>query len=451
MSRIEHLARNEWPRTLRSVLGLEHGVGYRLVEAVRASRTLTYALRLSRTSDLKKVIGGRMEEAIALALGVEGVRIARRLGQVCLQIELPPDFHRPLLVRSLRRKSHLWLTLGKTTLGEQVHINLGGSRYAHALVAATTGAGKTETMKLALWEMAMQNRPDEARFLLIDGKGGGDWHGFRHLPHLFHAIVDNPRDALGALAWAVAEADRRKENGRREPALLLFVDEIAELLAQTGGQEGAAAQALQRLTQIGRSLNIHCILATQHPTAAVLGGSISKANLPLRLVGRVLNSHASYLASGQKQLGAERLYGEGDFLAVAGSASHRLQVALVDERYMARLPRNGGRQEEIDLTLDLERVLGVADVEDGDAGLKPEWVAWALTDYFNRRREAGGRLDRPSANAVRKHFGIATDTAREVRDFAIDVLSGLREEGYLLTPSSPDTPKQHAGDGAESE
>jgi len=103
-----------------------------------------------------------------------------------------------------------------------------------------------------------------------------------------------------------------------------------------------------------------------------------------RLVGRALNSHASYLASGQKKLGAERLYGEGDFLVVAGSASQRMQVVLVDERYMAHLPRNGERQ--IDLTPDLERVLGVTDVGEEDAGLKPEWVAWALTDYFNRRR-----------------------------------------------------------------
>lgn len=438
--RIRQQATGPWSQALHSVLVQENGIRYGVVDIVRSSRVLTYCLALSTTGDLHKLTSERMEEAVALKLGVEAVRIARSRGVVAVEVQLPPAYHRPLLVRSLKRKDRLWLTLGQTAQGSQVRVNLRSPRYPHALLAATTGGGKTEAMKLAAWELVMQNEPEDLQVLVIDGKGGSKegqdgWAPFRQVspPHLVHPIVSEPHEALRALAWAMTEADRRKAGGSY-PALVVFVDEVRELLVQAGGADGAAAQALQKLTQIGRSLDIHILMATQHPTVDVLGGSLAKANLPLRLVGRVMDAGASNLASGQKGLRAHRLYGAGDFLAVDGVMAHRFQVALVDERHMANLPRNGTNPHEIDLTLDLDRVVGVMNAPSGEPQVPARMAAWAVFDYLQRQDQ----LDAPSAKAIRDQFRVGTPRAQAIRDYASVFMAELRGlGGGLLVTGNP--------------
>ena len=405
----------------------------------RASRIFTFPLWLRSTRDLNTIVSAKMEEQVACKLGVDMVRICRQRDLVLVEVQLPKQYHKPLLAGSLQRKGGTWITLGKTAQGGLVHINMAGSLYPHALVGATTGGGKTCAMQLMLWEMALQNSPDDIHLLVIDGKGGVDWNGkgeykwrdFGKLPHLLHPIIADPVEAFAALAWLLREAKRREDSGQVHPRIFVFIDEIRELLAQSGGKDGDAALAIQRLTSIGRGLGIHVIIATQHPTSEVLGGSIAKANLPLRLAGRVMGAPASVLVTGQKGLNAHRLYGEGDFLA----DGHRLQVAYLDERHMTKLPRNGHDPHHIDLSLDLARALGVA--KHGSAPtLEAAQVAWALWDFFARKDQ----INQPSAKAVRDHFGGGMDGARAVRDFAqqlaaqFDALGmGLRVTG--VTPN----------------
>jgi hypothetical protein len=173
-------------------------------------------------------------------------------------------------------------------------------------------------------------------------------------------------------------------------------------------------------------------MATQHPTADVLGGSLAKANLPLRLVGRVMDAKASTLATGQREMGAHRLYGEGDFLAVDGATAHRLQVAALDNRSVGSMPRNGQAAHAIDLTLDLERVLDVADIDDGEELVPAQMAAWALWDWIERG------LDTPSATAIRKKFNVGTPRAMEIRDYTAAMFEEFKRlgGGLLATPYS---------------
>jgi len=368
-----------------------------------------------------------MEEQVALGLGVDSVRIARHRDTVMVEVQLPRMYHRPLLAGSLQRKGGTWLTLGEMSRGGQVHINMAGNLYPHALVAATTGGGKTCVMRLMLWEMAMQNPPEHLRALVIDGKGGTreSWKDFNKVPHLVHPVIYDADEAIAALAWLLAEADRRRESGQMRPRLFVFIDEIREMLMQTGGKDGAAATAVQRATSIGRELGIHMVVATQHPKSDVLGGSIAKANLPLRMAGRVLGAPASVLITGQKGLNAHRLCGEGDFLA----DGHRLQVAYLDERHMTKLPRNGHDEHHIDLSLDLCRVMGVTKGGNSAPAVVPGRVAWALWDYLMRQDQ----INQPSAKAIRDKFGGAMGDARAVRDFAVELATGFEQLGLRVT------------------
>jgi S-DNA-T family DNA segregation ATPase FtsK/SpoIIIE len=424
-----------WEQALHGLLRHQE-VGCQVVDAVRAPQVFTFRLQLADPAQLSKLLA--LEEQLALVLGVPSVRLARHLGLVHLEVALPRAFHRSLSVRALPRKGRSWVTLGQTATGTPVHVNLAGTRTCHALVSGITGAGKTVTEQLIAWTLATDNEPQQVNLLLIDGKGGAAWWGFQHLPHLPHPVIQDPGEAVAALSWCLAELDRRKANGRRQPALFVVVDEVRELL-DVGGQ--AVAASIQRIAALGRELGLHVVVATQHPLADALGGSIAKANLPLRLTGRVADASAAYLASGVKDSGAEALQGNGDFLVTVAGECHRVQIARVGNREFGQLPRaEGEATPRLDFAgLDLDHVLDLTarpaeraiPIED-----EPEALAYALATGCG-------------VKTLRARYRpMGTGRARRIRDLAAAVRQAWQAQGYsyplLVTDLSAET-VQRAG------
>jgi S-DNA-T family DNA segregation ATPase FtsK/SpoIIIE len=228
----------------------------------------------------------------------------------------------------------------------------------------------------------------------------------------------------------LAELEIRKTDGRKLPRLVIIIDEVAEVLEVAGDR---AAEAIRRITALGRELGVHIILATQHPTARVLGGSLAKANLGFRLVGRVADGRASSLATGQKDLGAHLLRGNGDFLAVIGDVGHRVQTALVSEEDIARLPQtdqtatlplrdlNLDRALEVGLTVPLEEAM------DSRAEIiTPQQVATALA--FQRGN-----------TWLCRHLGIGAAKAKRIREeWEFPILTELRRLGFKVCTINDD-------------
>jgi S-DNA-T family DNA segregation ATPase FtsK/SpoIIIE len=405
---VAHWERNVWNTLLRC------DIAHQAVDRVRSTQVFTFRLRLADPRNLSKTL--TLGEQLALALGVESVRVARHLGYVDVEIALPRGHHRVLPVRALKRKGKAWIALGQTATGTPVHVNLAGNRTCHALVSGMTGSGKTVTERLIAWTLAMDNEVDAVNLLLVDGKGGTAWSNFRREAHLAHPVIGDANEAITALSWCVAELDRRKHNGRHLPRLFVVVDEVRELLDQGGD---AVAKAIERIAALGRELGIHVVVATQHPLVDALGGAITKANLPMRLTGRVADAGAAYVATGVKGSGAENLMGNGDFLLTVGGESHRLQVALVGNREMGRLPR---REETPRLDLeghDLDRVLDVVDPPSPKKDLEPEPVAYALATGCG-------------VPAIRERYGpMGTARARRIRDFARAMRAVFPKLGYI--------------------
>ncbi|CUU60502.1 DNA segregation ATPase FtsK/SpoIIIE, S-DNA-T family [Parafrankia irregularis] len=173
----------------------------------------------------------------------------------------------------------------------------------HALVAGTTGAGKSELLQSLVGSLAAHNRPDELVFVLVDYKGGSAFRGCARLPHTLGMVTDlDPALAVRALESLAAELRRREEVlaaaaakdivhyrslRAREPGLpalprlLLVIDEFATLAREVPD----FIPGLVSLAQRGRSLGIHLVLATQRP-AGVVTGDI-RANTNLRIALRV--------------------------------------------------------------------------------------------------------------------------------------------------------------------
>jgi len=174
------------------------------------------------------------------------------------------------------------------------------------------------------------NRPAQLQLLLIDPKGRG-FVPFAGARHLLRPIVVEPAEAVAALGDLVAEMVRRDVEGRSTPHVVVFIDELADLVLSSPKE---VQTLLTRLTQRGRQAGIHVVACTQKPTAEVVG-SLVKANFPVRLVGSVSSPEDAKVATGLAGSGAEKLLGRGDFLAVVRGEILRFQAAFIAEQEIA--------------------------------------------------------------------------------------------------------------------
>jgi S-DNA-T family DNA segregation ATPase FtsK/SpoIIIE len=170
----------------------------------------------------------------------------------------------------------------------------------HALVAGTTGSGKSELLRTLVAGLAATVDPDHLNFVLVDYKGGSAFDVCAHLPHVVGMVTDLD-EHLGERALRSLEAELRhrekvlrdarapdlaaylRSGGPREPLprLVVVIDEFATLAAELPD----FVDALVGIAQRGRSLGVHLILATQRPSGAV--NENIKANTNLRVALRV--------------------------------------------------------------------------------------------------------------------------------------------------------------------
>lgn len=276
----------------------------------------------------------RLNEELAAALNAPNCRVARD-GAV-VDVEIAREDPQPVCLLPLCHQLDvdeippLTAVLGLAEDGNPLLIRLPSPDVAHVLVSGTTGSGKTALLRAMVLSLALFNRPHQIMMMLIDPKGAA-FRVFGQLPHLSRAVIKHGREATESLQSLVRLMERRGDweaGSEGQSHVVLFIDELADLL-MVGGD--ALQQPLTRLLQRGRGAGIHVIAATQKPTASVLG-SLVKANFPVRMVGRVTSATDARVASGWSGTGAERLEGQGDFIAVAEGRLTRFQAAYVSPR-----------------------------------------------------------------------------------------------------------------------
>jgi S-DNA-T family DNA segregation ATPase FtsK/SpoIIIE len=178
----------------------------------------------------------------------------------------------------------------------------------HALIAGTTGSGKSELLQTIVASLAVANRPDEMTFVLVDYKGGSAFADCARLPHTVGLVTDlDPHQVERALASLSAELTRRehilaaagakdiedyqllvdRRQARPLPRLVIVIDEFASMARDLPDFVTGVVNIAQR----GRSLGIHLILATQRPSGVV--SADIRANTNLRIALRVTDAAES--------------------------------------------------------------------------------------------------------------------------------------------------------------
>jgi S-DNA-T family DNA segregation ATPase FtsK/SpoIIIE len=269
------------------------------------------------------------------------------------------------------------------------------------VIGGTTGSGKTILLRWLLYRLAVQNRPEDLRLLLVDPKRF-ELTGFAHLPHLLHPPVSNHLDIARVLTWLTGELDRRADRGSTRPRIVCAVEEVADVLAVNR----EVGPLLARVAQIGRGLGVHLIVTTQQPGAKSLGDSL--ANFPARILGRVASATLSYGAAGREKSGAHVLLGRGDFLLLAAGETTRFQAPLPDGHQWARLPRT---DQVARLDDELPTLVEFADRNHDPRGGRGRREL-SPSDYDAAQEALDDGAD---ADDLRGRFGIGYERARRMR------------------------------------
>ncbi len=237
----------------------------------------------------------------------------------------------------------------------------------HALVAGTTGSGKSEFLQTVVASLAIVNTPETMTFVLVDYKGGAAFSECARLPHtvgmvtdLDSHLVERALDSLRAeltyrehvLALAEAkdledylDAQLRGYAGPTLPRLAIVIDEFAAMAKELPD----FVSGLVNIAQRGRSLGIHLILATQRPSG-VISPEI-RANTNLRIALRMTDKSessdvidapdAARIAKTQPGRAYARL-GHASLIPfqtarVGGRRLSRSEVAEIEPLFVARL------------------------------------------------------------------------------------------------------------------
>jgi S-DNA-T family DNA segregation ATPase FtsK/SpoIIIE len=306
--------------------------------------------------------GGRMRvrvgkiaslaDDLALALSARTIRIQAPVpGRGYVGIEVPNDEIARVALRDVieseafkRLKSPLRFAIGQDVAGNAVAADL--AAMPHLLIAGTTGSGKSVCVNSIISCLLINNTPDTLRLIMVDPKRV-ELTGYNGIPHLLAPVVVEMERVVGALQWVTREMDQRyhklaqagarniaeynnraaERNEKKLPYLVVFIDELADLMMLAPDE---TERAVTRLAQLARATGIHLVIATQRPSVDVVTGLI-KANFPARIAFAVASGVDSRVILDGP--GAERLLGRGDMLFQAPDAPApvRLQGTFVSD------------------------------------------------------------------------------------------------------------------------
>lgn len=302
-----------------------------LKEKISGARIDRYLLELPDLNDLDRLRRGLDKLAFALGLGGSQLLLTGTQEPKTVGLDVPRDMDtwtrfdgKNLREWSKHPPKHMKLPVWPAVdvLGEPLCFDL--AEAPHLFVGGTTGSGKSVCLHALIQSLVLSRSAEDVRLVLIDPKRV-EFAPYHTLKSYFYqdGLAFEAADADRLLISLIAEMNDRERRmaearvrdvsdltvkGRaRLPRIVVFVEELADLLMQAPATE----DYLVRIAQKARASGIHLVLATQRPDAETFSGLL-RSNVPSRICLTVQKSAESRIVL--DDAGAERLVGKGDML-----------------------------------------------------------------------------------------------------------------------------------------
>lgn len=433
---------------------------------------------------------------IAVGIRAQKVRIVAPIpGSGTVGIEVPNRRSQNVYMRELiespqwtESKAEIPVALGKDITGKAIVLNL--KKMPHALIAGSTGSGKSVCISSIIVSLLYKMTPEDLRFIMIDPKMV-ELQVYNSLPHMLIPVVTTPKKASAALQWLTSEMMRRyqifKQTGVRNidgfnakllkdkeeaakaeaefaqmtpeeraaaaehlpqggdtasdsddesveipdkklPYIVCIIDELADLMTVAGKEVEAS---IARITQLARAAGIHMIVATQRPDVKTVTGTI-KNNLPTRIALRVSSIVDSRTILDHK--GAETLIGHGDMLFLNNGSPDlvRAQGAFLSEDEIADIVNALKVNGEPQFADDVQSQIDSAD-DDGnsdDAGEGGEFSDPMMARAIAEIKRSG----KVSTSFLQRRLGIGYGRAARIVD-------ELEQAGKIGPDNGPGKPR----------
>jgi DNA segregation ATPase FtsK/SpoIIIE, S-DNA-T family len=414
-------------RTLLEALG-HFGVEARIVGTVSGPHVSRYELKLAPGTKVSKIT--QLKDDLAYALASTDIRILAPIpGKQAVGVEVPNQRRRLVRLGDIyggrpQGSSPLVAWLGKDISGSAVWTDL--QKMPHALVAGTTGSGKSGSVNAILSSILLHASPNEVRLVLVDPKRV-ELNHYEKIPHLLTPVVTSPRLAANVLSNLIAEMESRygvmeearsrnlaELNRVRErdgeaplPHILCVIDELADLMMIAPAE---VEDAIIRLAQKSRAVGIHLLLATQRPSTDIITGTI-KVNIPARIAFAVSSQVDSRVILDQG--GAETLLGQGDMLfrPAGTSKMQRIQGAFITEAEIAKLTEHWAEQGEPDFAEELLEAAQPQSADGGDDDFDPD-----ADDLLNQAAQIVVESDTASVSMIQRRLRVGYTRAGRLID-----------------------------------
>jgi FtsK/SpoIIIE family len=299
----------------------------------------------------------------------------------------------------------------------------------HALFAGTTGSGKSGGLNVLMATLAGCG---DVVIWAIDLKKGmelGPWAA------CIDRLATTPGEAAALLADAVAVLQARAawmaSAGRRVwepspdmPALIIVIDEYAELADEAPG----AMSDTDSIARLGRAVAVTLIAATQRPTQKAMGQGAVRSQMDTRICFRVRERKDVDLVLGQGMLTAgwhaHTLNAPGKFLVSAPehTTPKRARAYLVTDDDVARVVAHyGPHRPQLDIT-------SRAALGDGPATAEP--VLWYLIDRSrDPQSDPGDPASAPDGHVIATPEEALWGALRDAPEEGADIAELMRLSG----------------------
>lgn len=289
-------------------------------------RTVTYEVKPAGDVLVSRVLSRIRDVGVRLSASTCTAR--EELGRLYIEITRDiPEIPRRLLMNESRDPYDLLIGVGTGDI--PIHIRL--DKAVHGIIAGTSGSGKSVLTRNLVRSIA---RIPLSQTIIFDPKGGADYVDAVGAPGRI-MLIDRPAYVRCWVDLARREMEYRQGLSKdpsgimldRTSPLVLVFDEVQSIIEDQGVRDN-----MLRILAMGRSASVHCFLATQAPSAKLLGGNEMRINAPTRIVLKTATASDSRVALTEG--GAEKLLGMGDAILLYQGRKQRIQVPQLEAAEM---------------------------------------------------------------------------------------------------------------------